>query len=575
VALSRYAAGVVEAPDPWGDQQRYRQWLRARLDEHPTEIVLPSTEGAIYAAAALRRGGMESRRIIIPSDECLAITLSKYRSTQAALGAGIEVPRTAFLRAPGTSELSYSVGDLRFPLIVKWDNGEDQNANYLQGGTRRVDDARQLAEALAELEMETCGVIAQELIPGRGAGAFFLRYDGEIRLRFAHRRLHEMPYTGGPASLSETNDDPAPLAAGATLLERIRYQGVAMVEFRETHDGRYVFLEINGRLWGSLGLALRAGADFPRALLECHLLGRTNTRQPDLSRHVVCRNLPCETGYLESVVAARFSATMTLTTKAKSLLEFVWHSFDPRVQSDLFWWDDPRPGIFTFANILLQTLKRTALYAFRWNRRRAERRQMAALTRRTRWIRDRLSANAPPSLLMLCFGNIIRSPYAEARWVQLRNRLPQLPPVESAGFHEREGRPTPLRYQSAARMRGIDLTGHRSRRVTEAMVARAGLVLLMDGRNVSDYLASFPAFSTKIGLLAAFSSGHQTEVSDPYGQAPGAGGRAFEQIDEGLESLARCFARTPLGLSPPTWTAEGETQPAGVFGPPGARPGIE
>jgi hypothetical protein len=48
-----------------------------------------------------------------------------------------------------------------------------------------------------------------------------------------------------------------------------------MVEFRvDDASGRHWLLEINGRFWGSLPLAVHAGADFPAALAELLLLGR-------------------------------------------------------------------------------------------------------------------------------------------------------------------------------------------------------------------------------------------------------------------------------------------------------------
>jgi predicted ATP-grasp superfamily ATP-dependent carboligase len=39
-----------------------------------------------------------------------------------------------------------------------------------------------------------------------------------------------------------------------------------MVEFRVRSDGTPVFLEVNGRFWNSLALAVHAGVDFPRLL---------------------------------------------------------------------------------------------------------------------------------------------------------------------------------------------------------------------------------------------------------------------------------------------------------------------
>ena len=47
------------------------------------------------------------------------------------------------------------------------------------------------------------------------------------------------------------------------------YTGVAMLEFRKNFDkNESVLIEINGRFWGSLPLAVAAGADFPYYLYQ-------------------------------------------------------------------------------------------------------------------------------------------------------------------------------------------------------------------------------------------------------------------------------------------------------------------
>jgi hypothetical protein len=58
------------------------------------------------------------------------------------------------------------------------------------------------------------------------------------------------------------------------MLDALNWHGVAMVEFRrDDRDGEYKLMEVNPKFWGSLDLALAAGADFPGDL--CHMaLGR-------------------------------------------------------------------------------------------------------------------------------------------------------------------------------------------------------------------------------------------------------------------------------------------------------------
>ena len=54
------------------------------------------------------------------------------------------------------------------------------------------------------------------------------------------------------------------------LLRHFEWQGVAMVEYKvDAHTGDAYLMEINGRLWGSLQLAIDAGVDFPVLLLAC------------------------------------------------------------------------------------------------------------------------------------------------------------------------------------------------------------------------------------------------------------------------------------------------------------------
>jgi predicted ATP-grasp superfamily ATP-dependent carboligase len=86
---------------------------------------------------------------------------------------------------------------------------------------------------------------------------------------FGHRRLREKPPTGGVSVLSESIAIPDDaLGYASRLLEELQWQGVAMVEFKvDSRDGVPKLMEVNGRFWGSLQLAIDAGVDFPNILL--------------------------------------------------------------------------------------------------------------------------------------------------------------------------------------------------------------------------------------------------------------------------------------------------------------------
>ena len=102
---------------------------------------------------------------------------------------------------------------------------------------------------------------------GDKVGGFYLfnKY-GELVARFCHRRLLETP--GGISALCESYYHKKALMNGLILLKHLRWKGVAMAEFIIRTDGTPMLLEVNPRFWGSLPLAILAGVDFPRLLVE-------------------------------------------------------------------------------------------------------------------------------------------------------------------------------------------------------------------------------------------------------------------------------------------------------------------
>jgi hypothetical protein len=110
----------------------------------------------------------------------------------------------------------------------------------------------------------------QERIPGSGIGVFACYQNGKMVSLFGHRRIREKPPSGGVSVLRESVPvSPQARASTAKLLDHLKWHGVAMVEFKmDDRDGLPKLMEINGRFWGSLQLAIDAGVDFPGILLR-------------------------------------------------------------------------------------------------------------------------------------------------------------------------------------------------------------------------------------------------------------------------------------------------------------------
>jgi predicted ATP-grasp superfamily ATP-dependent carboligase len=111
----------------------------------------------------------------------------------------------------------------------------------------------------------------QEFVPGSGLGVFLLLdMQGRTCAEFAHRRIRDIRPTGSGSVLRESVPVDGRLRELAVaLLRKMEWWGVAMVEFRtDERTGGVVLMEVNGRFWGSLQLALDAGVNFPAILID-------------------------------------------------------------------------------------------------------------------------------------------------------------------------------------------------------------------------------------------------------------------------------------------------------------------
>ncbi len=135
--------------------------------------------------------------------------------------------------------------------------------------------------------------------------------------------------------------------------------------------------------------------------------------------------------------------------------------------------------------------------------------------RRRDW---RIAVRNSSNFVMVCHGNIIRSPLAQvalAHEAALRGRTVH---ISSAGLSARPGEPADPRALVSAEQRGLPLTAHRSRLLDQAQVQSADLIFVMDCMNLGRILARFPAAADRVLLLGGCQPGGRvtlTEIHDP------------------------------------------------------------
>lgn len=170
---------------------------------------------------------------------------------------------------------------------------------------------------------------------------------------------------------------------------------------------------------------------------------------------------------------------------------------------------------------------------------------------RRRRVLQRVSrGGAPDTLLVLCHGNICRSPYAAERLRQLFRGTAGAPRIESAGYILPD-RKSPEIACRVAHRRGIDLDEHRSRVVDIALAEEASAVLVMTPGQRRDFLRDMAGTRPPpVMLLGDFDDQQPLRrmISDPYGHEEKVFEEVFERIDRCCRALHAALVK--MGVDP-------------------------
>jgi protein-tyrosine phosphatase len=134
-------------------------------------------------------------------------------------------------------------------------------------------------------------------------------------------------------------------------------------------------------------------------------------------------------------------------------------------------------------------------------------------------------------ILMVCTGNLCRSPMAQA-W--LGHKVAGRPiEVRSAGLAARAGEPASPYAVALLARRGVDLSAHRARQLTTDDVVSSDLVLVMESWQKEEVQRRTPAARGRTYLLGHWQG---LEIADPYGSPEAVYEGVFAQIDQAVDA---------------------------------------
>jgi hypothetical protein len=161
--------------------------------------------------------------------------------------------------------------------------------------------------------------------------------------------------------VKETAEDTAEVKLmkqhATALVKKLAWTGPVMVEWKiDSRDGTLRLMEINGRFWGSLPLAVRAGVDFP--LLTYRLARGEEVEQMSSTftpPYVRTRHFLGDIKWIFSVLFAKDRMRPYLyPLRMRAIFDFKKELFISK--GDVFEWSDIQPSIMEYMDIIFKRL---------------------------------------------------------------------------------------------------------------------------------------------------------------------------------------------------------------------------
>jgi D-aspartate ligase len=261
---SRHVTRSYRVPHPEEDTEGFIRALERIGPGLEGSPLLPASDETLVAAARHKERLSRWYRVAAPDDALAQKVIHKEHTYALADQIGVPAPRTVLVASE--DDLERHRDRFPFPCLAK----PSQSHVYQDLFGRkmvRVESMDELVAAYREGASAGIEMLLQELIPGddrQGVNYNSYRVPGCPPVEFTAAKIRLTPRSFGPPSVVVSRRVPEILEPARRLLDALGYQGYSCTEFkRDTRDGVYKLMEVNGRFNLSSLLMLRSGINFP------------------------------------------------------------------------------------------------------------------------------------------------------------------------------------------------------------------------------------------------------------------------------------------------------------------------
>jgi predicted ATP-grasp superfamily ATP-dependent carboligase len=356
--LSRHCRLALDYPVSTSEPAQFVDSILEFVRAQQIDLVIPVTDWTLGPLSAERERFSPLCRLAMPSHAAVEFASDKFRTIQLAQEIGIGVPKTQLIR---------SLDDLcctgtAFPAVVK----DRFSVRWIQhnavfGSVAYAYSPEDLKKRVADRLDKAADAMVQEFVSGQGIGFSCFISAGKMFLPFQWLRVREVDPRGSASSARKSIPlDEVLVSQSQQLVTRMGFEGIAMVEYKRTPDGRLVLMEINGRPWGSIGLPVACGIDYACYLMDWCLEGKLPPEKIAYRENVLCRRAVSELTHLSNIRRGRPANWPGDYPRFWPSLMQIALPWRPGMCYDDLWISDPRPGIAGLRNWFQLRAKRSS-----------------------------------------------------------------------------------------------------------------------------------------------------------------------------------------------------------------------
>lgn len=346
---SRYTDRRLLYPSPVTASEQFLEVMLRAVQENGVDLIIPVTDEVIMPLARERETFEALCKLAMPDTDILMQTRDKAQTMAMARKLDVPLPRTFIVDT--VDEAMACAQELPLPIVLK--PALSRKLDPQTGKTEKfavsyANDLQTLTAQMQDYEGR-CSVLMQEYFAGEGQGVELLAWEGQPLAVFQHRRLCEIPVQGGASALRESMAlDPVLYDYACRLTAGLNWSGLLMVEFKVGEQGARL-MEINGRVWGSLPLAVASGMDFPGRLADLYAgVQVTTPGGPPASGYragVRVANAQMLLMWLLQVLWGQRRYEFLPFPPRREVLTVLRQTLNPAQRYDILSLSDPRPGL--------------------------------------------------------------------------------------------------------------------------------------------------------------------------------------------------------------------------------------